>query len=292
MCIPYTQQKADVDARGGSHEYPIVAAVVGGAERIVSLLAAIGKAAEPKNAAALKAVVLGRPQMLEWLLVSGADVSYVKDAKVGTLAHRAVKNDDVDCLRILAKYGADLDARDISGMTPLHLATSCGFVSCMVFFLSQGANIEARDNNSNSPLLTAAMYGQVAALVLLLGNGAEVDICSEAGTTALCYASASLSLPMVISLLEHGANPNRQTKLHPDSKLSTPLHTLAMEIHRSSHNSPNTMAIVDALLEFGADPNIPDADGRLAEDKTSNPELKKLLHRWSKNVGETTFTPV
>ncbi|KAL8840614.1 MAG: hypothetical protein Q9176_003727 [Flavoplaca citrina] len=36
-------------------------------------------------------------------------------------------------------------------------------------------------------------------------------------------------------------------------------------------------AVVEILLEYGADPSIPDADGRLAEDKTSDPDLRELF---------------
>ncbi|KAL9038527.1 MAG: hypothetical protein Q9180_003079 [Flavoplaca navasiana] len=272
---------ADVNIEGGKHKYPIVAAVVAGTERIVGLLASMrrgnSRMALPMNTAAWVAVTMGRSQILKKLLESGADVSYEKDAQVGTLAHRAVENDDLDCLRILAERSANLDARDGSGMTPLHVATSCGRVSCMQYLLSKGVNIEARDNNSYSPLLTAAKHGQDAALVLLLQKGVEVDVCTEAGTTALCYASASLNLPMVRSLIEHGANPNGRLEHRPNS---TPLHmAVDADLSKLDVHHLRLRAVVEALLENGADPLIPDADGRFVEDKTSSSELQELLGR-------------
>ena len=287
---------ADVNIEGGKHKYPIVAAVVAGAERIVEFLASIDgvndNRALSKNTAAMKAVMLGRSQILKKLLESGADVSVVEDSRIMTMAHLAAEHDDPDSLRILADYGADLDARDMSGMTPLHLASGSGRVSCMRFLLSKGVNIEARDSNSHSPLLTAAKNEQDAALALLLEKGAEVDVCTEAGTTALWYALASLDLPMVISLLDHGANPNRQTKFGQDLKSSTPLHTMALAVFSSSKQSSCRRVIIEALLNHGANPDIPDEDGRLAEDKTSDPELKELLGRWGMMLSPAQKIPV
>ena len=163
---------ADVNARCGKHEYPIVAAVVAGAERIVEFLASINRVndnlALSINTAAMKAVLLGKSQILWKLLQSGANVSFVEDSSIMTMAHLAAKHDDPDCLRILAEYGADLDARDRSGKTPLHLASDHGHVSCMQFLLSKGVNIEARDNNSHSPSLMVYLKVEEAAPVLLL----------------------------------------------------------------------------------------------------------------------------
>ncbi|KAL8882067.1 MAG: hypothetical protein Q9198_000867 [Flavoplaca austrocitrina] len=223
---------ADANIEGGKHKYPIVAAVVAGAERIVHFLAIAENSAEPKKVATLKAVVLGRSQILKNLLELGADihVSYREDLQDAT---------QPGCwrrMRVLYRLPA-----------------------------LPRVDIEARDNKLMSPLLTAAEYGQEKALALLLQKGAKVDVCTKAGTTALYCALANLNLPML------GNGP-----------YSSPLH-MAMDANLSELGVHHLRlrAVVEILLEYGADPSIPDADGRLAEDKTSDPDLRELFFgRW------------
>ena len=98
---------------------------------------------------------------------------------------------------------------------------------------------------------------------------------TEAGPTALCYASSYLDLPMVKSLLEHGANPNGRLENGPHSK---PLDmAVDADLCQFGLDHVRLSAVVETLLENGADPSIPDAYGSFAEHKTSDPELKELL---------------
>lgn len=82
---------------------------------------------------------------------------------------------------------------------------------------------------------------------------------------------------MVKALLKHGANPNWHMNLVADSM---PLHVAVdADLSKLGVHHLKLRAVVEALHEEGADPSIPDADGRLVEDKTSNSELKEILRR-------------
>ncbi|KAI4272931.1 MAG: hypothetical protein LQ337_004975 [Flavoplaca oasis] len=96
-----------------------------------------------------------------------------------------------------------------------------------------------------------------------------------AGSTALCYACKLVDSSMVKALLKHGANPNWHMNLVADSM---PLHVAVdADLSKLGVHHLKLRAVVEALHEEGADPSIPDADGRLVEDKTSNSELKEIL---------------
>lgn len=88
---------ADVNARGGQHGSPLLAAVIAGEGELVELLAASADTTEI-NRAVLKAVELGRPHILSKLLGYGADVSVrQKSDEIDgrTMAHVAAERDDV-----------------------------------------------------------------------------------------------------------------------------------------------------------------------------------------------------
>lgn len=71
--------------------------------------------------------------------------------------------------------------------------------------LADGANVNAKDSNGSTPLMHAATFGRVEAGAVLLKNGANVNIKNKAGMTPLMCAAMSGTLEMVQLLLDHGA---------------------------------------------------------------------------------------
>ncbi|KAL8994643.1 MAG: hypothetical protein Q9169_005444 [Polycauliona sp. 2 TL-2023] len=300
QCTEYLiENGAIVNVKGGKYEYPVVAAVVAGAEDIIELLATRSSTGikasildvSPVDVAALKAVVLCRAYMLTKLLESGVDISRC-DQFDKTMAHTATEYDSLDCLRILFGFGASLEARDHAGMTPLQTASSTGATACMEFLLSMGANIHTRDAIGRTPLIVAASAGKNAAVVLLLEKGAPVDDYDHYYMTALCNASGRLDLTIVTSLLEAGADPNGLTNS------GRPLHQAVNSKVDVAERSSLVRAVVERLLQCGADPSIlgtdpsvPGEPSRLVEDMTADPELKQLLRstKWQRRRKEAPY---
>ena len=77
--------------------------------------------------------------------------------------------------------------------------------------LAAGADVQAHDAHGNTPLIYCSAYGSVEALQLLLDHGAEVNARNGLDATALVWAAAD---PVKLRLLvAHGADVNARTRL-------------------------------------------------------------------------------
>ncbi|NXY24871.1 PPR27 phosphatase, partial [Atrichornis clamosus] len=65
--------------------------------------------------------------------------------------HEAVLTGNLDCVKLLVKYGADIHQRDENGWTPLHMACSDGYADIARYLLSLGASPEATTDDGEKP---------------------------------------------------------------------------------------------------------------------------------------------
>ncbi|MDE2767101.1 MAG: ankyrin repeat domain-containing protein [Chloroflexota bacterium] len=107
------------------------------------------------------------------LLERGADID-ARDNYGDTPLHTAIASDRLDVAVVLLENGADVDARDDFGDTPLHTAARVSKASAVEVLLDFGADIEAKDELDNTPLEEAAEHGDAATMSVLLDRGAEV----------------------------------------------------------------------------------------------------------------------
>lgn len=111
----------------------------------------------------------------------------------------------------LAKGGPNLvNTRDsTSGETALHIVTARRDLTWMQFFISRGANVNARDGKGQTPLVVASGFGFVEGVDLLVQHGAKVDESNNAGETPLIAAVHNRNIGMIRILLKAGASPTR-----------------------------------------------------------------------------------
>uniref|UniRef100_V9LJ91 Dysferlin-interacting protein 1 n=1 Tax=Callorhinchus milii TaxID=7868 RepID=V9LJ91_CALMI len=65
--------------------------------------------------------------------------------------HEAVLSGNLECVKLLIKYGADVEQRDENGWSALHMACSDGHTEIARYLLSLGADTEAANDDGEVP---------------------------------------------------------------------------------------------------------------------------------------------
>ncbi len=102
-----------------------------------------------------------------------------------TPLHYAVTYKQSECLELLLRHGADINAPDYTGMTPLHVAAMLGRKEEAEWLLDHGAELEPRDIFGDTPLMTAAIFGNGHIVELLWRRGADLHARNNDGRNAL-----------------------------------------------------------------------------------------------------------
>ncbi|MDM7956391.1 ankyrin repeat domain-containing protein [Blastomonas sp.] len=126
---------------------------------------------------------------------------------------KAVRDRDGDkATSMLNEPGSTVvNTKDIStGETALHIVTARRDLTWMGFLLQRGANPNARDKNGVTPLMLATTLRFADGAQTLLERKARVDDTNNSGETALIRAVQLRDLALVRLLLREGANPDKQ----------------------------------------------------------------------------------
>ena len=116
---------------------------------------------------------------------------------------------DVEVCRLLIEQGADVNATDDGGITPLHCAATEGHVDVCRFLIEQGAIVHATDRDGWTPLHQAAWHGRLKVCQLLNDRGANVNAVTNGfGWTPLHLAAMDNHAKVCRLLIERRANVN------------------------------------------------------------------------------------
>jgi cytohesin len=156
-----------------------------------------------------EAVGDGNAAKVRELLKRGANPN-AKNEHGWTPLHRAAYRGHADVARLLLEHGADANAKSKDSFfpTPLHLAAAVGHVDVTKLLLEHGADANAKNKYGYTPLHFAANKGHAEVARLLLEYGANVNAKEKDGFTPLHFAAAFGYAVVARLLLEHGADPS------------------------------------------------------------------------------------
>jgi ankyrin repeat protein len=195
---------------------------------------------------------------------AGADVN-AKNIDGKTPLHQAAYfNKNPEVITTLIEAGADVNAKNVVGATPLHAAALINRnPEVLRVLIEAGADVNAKKAVGETPLHTAAAYGinNPETLTFLIQAGADVNAKDYFGKTPL-HAAAKWKWnanPEAITLLiKAGADLNAK-----DVNNWTPLHDAA-----ASNTNPK---VITLLIKAGADVNAKDKDGWTPLDRAISP---------------------
>ncbi len=137
------------------------------------------------------ASVIGDPWYVEKLLAAGANVNAVNDKVKATPLFMLLGQNPVqlDLIEKMLNKGALLDIPGTK--TPLMLAAELGLLDAMKLFLKNGANPNATDDNGITPIAYALYNGEDEAVDLLAEHGADINKQDTNGCTSFMFMCRS-----------------------------------------------------------------------------------------------------
>jgi ankyrin repeat protein/serine/threonine protein kinase len=200
-----------------------------------------------------------------------------RDSSGRTALHLAATLCQKDVVEMLLACGADVNAIDDGGATPLHslISTSKGasnrsyddvhldeekprcraiiseankrLIDVIGVLVACGATVNAVDKKLQTPLIIASSNGRKDVVVALIAKGGDVNFKCDGGTSALVVAATNGNKDIVGALIANGAKVNMS-----DSRGWSPLYAAATQGHAD---------VAQLLLSSGAKVDSPDKYG-------------------------------
>ena len=253
VCRVLIDAGADLHIKNEMRLLPLHTPCASGALDVVKMLVEAGArvraADDERHTCLITAACRGHTDIVRYLVgLPEVDVNHQYDDC--TVLHFAVRHTDM--VHVLIDEGADVDAQDNEGSSPLHYACELGVLPVVKILVRAGAGVRATDNDGCTCLHTATCSGETEIVRYLLGLP-EVDVNHRGADnyTALQYAVVNEETAIMQVLIDAGADIDTQR-----NDGYTPLHSAC--VFRAPYV---VLDIVKMLVRAGAGVRATDNEG-------------------------------
>lgn len=191
----------------------------------------------------------------------------------------AARQGDKDIIAKLLADGADIDATDKDGRTSAMIAVHTNQLDTFKLLLEKGADINMRDNRSDNPLLYAGAEGMLDFVKVSVAAGADTSILNRFGGTALIPAADRGHVDVVEELLT-----TSDVNIDHVNNLGW---TALLEAIILGDGGKEHQAIVQLLIQHGADIYLADSDGISPLEHAQNRGYKEMVEMLMKKSSES-----
>lgn len=192
-------------------------------------------------------------------------VSGKSEQQLATEALRAaaIKGDLAKARREIAR-GAEIDAKDVNGLTPLYFAAAHGHTDVLRLLLANAAQPDAGTpgEGSGTALTVAVIFGHADCAKELMRYGARHDLTDYDGRTPLHIAVYKGNDALALDILARSVDVNTVSRSG-----NSPL-------HEALTNSNASLSV--ALVRAGADWTAKDRWGAPAEDRAIAKQMAEV----------------
>jgi ankyrin repeat protein len=181
----------------------------------------------------------------------------------------AIENDRSEVAKFLIEKGANINALNGDGDTPLIRTSGKGNLAIVKLLIEKGANVNYEGSFHHTALGAAIENDRSEVAKFLIEKGANINALNNSGDTPLIQAASKGNLPLVQLLIEKGADVNHKSNFH---------HTALTMSTENGHKD-----VVLFLLSKGATTTVKTNAGKQALDLARakrHPEIVAILEKY------------
>jgi len=158
------------------------------------------------------AVMENTPDIVAMLLDAGADIDAAENYGITPLICAFTRNNPkmAEVVKTLLSRCADVERMANNGFAALHQACCQSRPEAVVELLEHDVGVDSRSGTGFTGLAVAAFRGNTRVAELLLARGAKVDARVEYGNTPLYLASAKGHIEVMKLLIGYRADPDKE----------------------------------------------------------------------------------